>query len=74
MYLLCIYKILSVYVYIYIGQARLPYFALELSCGGGTYVRSLMADIAENLNTAAHMVMIKKKRTKWKKKKKKKKI
>ena len=33
----------------------LPAFEFEVSCGGGTYIRSLVRDIARDLGTAAHM-------------------
>jgi tRNA U55 pseudouridine synthase TruB len=34
----------------------LPLFALDVKCGGGTYVRSLIADAAQKADSAAHMV------------------
>eukprot|EP00613_Pedinella_sp_CCMP2098_P082633 CAMPEP_0171994062 /NCGR_PEP_ID=MMETSP0993-20121228/278764_1 /TAXON_ID=483369 /ORGANISM="non described non described, Strain CCMP2098" /LENGTH=200 /DNA_ID=CAMNT_0012647131 /DNA_START=280 /DNA_END=883 /DNA_ORIENTATION=+ len=36
----------------------LPYFGLDVECGGGTYVRSLIADAAEKAGSAAHMVWL----------------
>lgn len=32
-----------------------PAFEFEVSCGGGTYIRSLVRDIARDLGSAAHM-------------------
>ena len=33
-----------------------PIFKLRVECGGGTYIRSLIRDIAMELGTAAHLV------------------
>ena|SRR6185312_14786546 len=33
-----------------------PIFKLRVQCGGGTYIRSLIRDIATELDTAAHLV------------------
>jgi tRNA pseudouridine55 synthase len=32
-----------------------PAFEFEVSCGGGTYIRSLVRDIAREMGTAGHM-------------------
>ena len=36
-------------------EYSLPSFGLEIECGGGTYVRSLISDIARSLDGRAHM-------------------
>jgi tRNA pseudouridine55 synthase len=36
----------------------LPYFALEVSCSGGTYIRTLIADIARHVESRAHMTAL----------------
>lgn len=33
----------------------LPHFELEVECGGGFYIRSLISDLAQKLNSAAYM-------------------
>ena len=36
----------------------LPMFSLDVSCSGGTYIRTLCADIARHINTRAHMTSL----------------
>ena len=36
----------------------LPYFDLEVTCGGGFYVRSLIHDLGRACNAAAHMTAL----------------
>ncbi|CAG8468628.1 6197_t:CDS:2 [Paraglomus occultum] len=36
--------------------SQYPIFKLRVECGGGTYIRSLIRDIAMELDTAAHLV------------------
>jgi len=36
----------------------LPRFGLEVECGGGTYIRSLVADVAVNVGTVGYMVSL----------------
>ncbi|KAK9702378.1 pseudouridine synthase pus4, variant 2 [Basidiobolus ranarum] len=36
-----------------------PIFRIRVACGGGTYIRSLIYDIGEQLDSAAHMVQLK---------------
>lgn len=46
----------SVRIYsIEIISIELPYITMEIECSGGTYIRSLAADIGEKLNTCAHL-------------------
>mmetsp|Transcript_27637 Transcript_27637/g.36261 ORF Transcript_27637/g.36261 Transcript_27637/m.36261 type:complete len:315 (-) Transcript_27637:296-1240(-) len=43
------------------GEERpleLPSFGLQIECGGGTYVRSLISDIAKECNSMAHMTAL----------------
>lgn len=35
-----------------------PTFRLEICCGGGTYIRSIVHDLGKELNTFAHMVSL----------------
>lgn len=37
------------------GEYKLPQFALEIECGGGTYVRTLIEDVARAVKSGAHM-------------------
>ena len=37
---------------------ELPEFSLEISCSGGTYVRTLCADVARSVNSNAHMTSL----------------
>lgn len=37
---------------------HLPYFTIEVECGGGTYIRSLIRDIAYQLNTVATTIKL----------------
>lgn len=37
---------------------QLPLFGLDVECGGGFYIRSLISDIAETLDNCAHMVAL----------------
>lgn len=39
-------------------ELDLPTFSLDVSCSGGTYIRTLCADIARHLNTRAHMTSL----------------
>lgn len=39
-------------------ETTLPSFELEIECGGGTYVRSLIRDIAYKLDTVATMTSL----------------
>ena len=36
----------------------LPEFSLDVSCSGGTYIRTLCADIARSVNSRAHMTSL----------------
>ncbi len=37
---------------------KLPEFSLDVSCSGGTYIRTLCADIARSVNSRAHMTSL----------------
>jgi tRNA pseudouridine55 synthase len=37
---------------------KLPYFSLNVSCGGGFYIRSLITDLAKECGGAAHMTAL----------------
>lgn len=37
---------------------QVPYFGIHVECGGGCYVRSLIADIAKECSTVAHMTAL----------------
>ena len=37
------------------SSTALPYFCLDVECGGGVYIRSLIADMGEACGTHAHM-------------------
>lgn len=39
-------------------RKELPEFSLDVSCSGGTYIRTLCADIARSLNTRGHMTSL----------------
>lgn len=39
-------------------ELELPMFSLDVSCSGGTYIRTLCADIARHVNTRAHMTSL----------------
>jgi tRNA pseudouridine55 synthase len=41
------------------SSSRLPEFGLIVECGGGTYIRTLIQDIARALQTCAHMTCLK---------------
>eukprot|EP00605_Chrysophyceae_sp_TOSAG23-4_P001124 GSChrysophyteH1.ASY1.ANO1.1230.1 assembled CDS len=36
----------------------LPQFGLDISCSGGTYIRSLISDIAQDVGSSAHMTSL----------------
>ena len=40
------------------NKTQLPRFALDIECGGGTYVRSLIRDIGHKLDTVATMTAL----------------
>lgn len=37
-------------------KVELPQFQIKVECGGGTYIRSLVRDLGQSLDTAANMV------------------
>ncbi len=37
---------------------ELPQFGLDISCSGGTYIRSLISDIAQDVGSSAHMTSL----------------
>lgn len=39
-------------------EVKLPRFKIEVECGGGTYIRALVRDIAYHLNTVATMTSL----------------
>lgn len=39
-------------------EVQLPRFTLDVECGGGTYIRSLVRDIGDKLNTVATMTAL----------------
>lgn len=41
-----------------LGTTELPNFGLDVECGGGTYVRSLVRDIGHRLDTVATMTSL----------------
>ncbi|KJP86192.1 tRNA pseudouridine(55) synthase [Plasmodium fragile] len=42
----------------YLNEVDLPFFDLEIQCSGGTYIRSLVRDIAHAMNTHATLVKL----------------
>lgn len=39
-------------------KIELPQFCLDIECSGGFYVRTLLADVAESINSVAHMTYL----------------
>lgn len=39
-------------------ESKLPYFSIDVECGGGCYVRTLIHDIAQSCKGAAHMTSL----------------